>query len=374
MAHVFTPGLKVIPCMVVSKRRLLPIPGTVIVKVGDTVKAADVVAKTELPGRVHSINVANRLGLSPQEMRDFLLKKEGETIKAGEPLAESRPFIAFIKTTVPAPASGTVETSSEITGQVLLREAPKVLNLLAYIDGKVTEVQEKFGVTIETEATFIQGIFGVGGEATGEIFMAVQAPDEELLPEHITDACKGKIVIGGNHAGLDTIRKAIKVGAAAVVAGGIHDKDLRELLGYDIGVAVTGTEKIGITVVVTEGFSMIPMAKHTFHLLKSRNGQKASISGATQIRAGVMRPEIIIPGFPPDVKTAKKDEGVGSISIGDPIRIIREPHFGQIGTVTALPPELVKIATESHVRIMEITLATGEKVTIPRSNIERLES
>jgi hypothetical protein len=360
--------------MIVNKRRLLPIPGEVVVKVGDMVKASDIVAKTELPGRVHSINIANRLGVEPKEMRQFLLKKEGEKINANEPLAENKPFIPFFKTTVPSPVTGTIETVSDVTGQVLLREPPKVLNLLAYIDGKVIEVQDKFGVTVETEATFIQGIFGVGGEATGEIFIAVQAPDEELLPEHITDACKGKIVIGGNHAGLDAIRKAIKVGAAAVVAGGMHDKDLRELLGYDIGVAVTGTEKIGTTVVVTEGFSMIPMAKHTFHLLKSRNGEKASISGATQIRAGVMRPEIIIPGYPPDVKTAKKDDSVGSISIGDPIRIIREPHFGQIGKVTALPPELVKIATESHVRIMEVTLATGEKVTIPRSNIERLES
>ena len=38
------------------------------------------------------------------------------------------------------------------------------------------------------------------------------------------------------------IRKAVGVGAAAVVSGGMDDADLREILGYDLGVAVTGSD------------------------------------------------------------------------------------------------------------------------------------
>jgi hypothetical protein len=37
------------------------------------------------------------------------------------------------------------------------------------------------------------------------------------------------------------------------------------------------------------------MAQRTFELLKSLTGKKTSINGATQIRAGVMRPELIVP-------------------------------------------------------------------------------
>ena len=159
----------------------------------------------------------------------------------------------------------------------------------------------------------------------------------------------------------------------AIVAGGIHDRDLRQLLGYDIGVAVTGTERIGITLIVTEGFGMIPMAEYTFKLLSSRNGEKASVSGATQIRAGVMRPEIIVPGYPKNVTTCKKEDGRGWIEPGDPVRIIREPHFGVIGTVKSLPPELTKVGSESHVRVLEVDLPGGETLVIPRANIEVLE-
>ena len=116
MAHAYTPGLKVIPKLTVRRRRLLPIPGEVLVKVGGTAKADDVVARTELPGRVHSINVANRMGVEADEMKEYLTKKVGDKIWAEESLAENDPWIKFFKTTIPSPITGTVESISEITG------------------------------------------------------------------------------------------------------------------------------------------------------------------------------------------------------------------------------------------------------------------
>lgn len=374
MAHAYSPGLKVVPLMVLRKKRMLPIPGKVLYEKGKEVDALDVVAQTELPGKVFSVNVANRLGIEASEIRNYMLKKEGDPVKKGEIIAETKPFmgLAFLKSSVEAPVSGNVESISDITGQVLFREPPKILPLPAYVKGKIVEVEEKFGVVVETEGTFIQGIFGIGGETNGEIKVAVDGADVDLKPEDIKEEYRGKIVVGGKHAGLDTIKKAIKVGVNAVVVGGIHDKDLREILGYDIGVAVTGTEKIGITLVVTEGFGHIPMAEYTFKLLKSREGEKASVSGATQIRAGVMRPEIIIPGAP-DANVKRKEDSRGWIEVGDQVRIIREPHFGIIGTVTALPSELQSIATESHVRVLEVKLENGDRIVIPRANVEILE-
>ena len=373
MAHAYTPGLKVMPCTVFRKKRLLPIPGKVLAKADQQVEALDIVAQTELPGKVFSVNVANRLAVSPEEITEFMIKREGEAVKKGEVIAENKPFIKWFKTTVEAPVDGTVESVSALTGQVLLREPPRLLPIKAYIKGKVTEVTPDFGVTIESEGTFIQGIFGIGGETNGEIVMGVASPDEDLNAEDIKDTHKGKIVIGGKHAGLAAIKRAIELGVNAIVVGGIHDRDLRQLLGYDIGVAVTGTEQLGVTLIVTEGFGAIPMADYTFKLLASRNGEKASVSGATQIRAGVMRPEIIVPGFPKNVTECKKDQGRGWIEPGDPIRIIREPHFGVIGTVKSLPPELTVIGSESHARVLEVELSGGEVIVVPRANIEVLE-
>ena len=61
MAHSYTPGLTVTERTVVRKRRLLPIPGSVLAQVGDRVRADQIVARAELPGPVHVVNVANLL-------------------------------------------------------------------------------------------------------------------------------------------------------------------------------------------------------------------------------------------------------------------------------------------------------------------------
>ena len=171
--------------------------------------------------------------------------------------------------------------------------------------------------------------------------------------------------------------RAREVGVAALVVGGIHDKDLRELLGYDLGVAITGTERVGFTLVLTEGFGTIPMAAKTFALLQAHAGQKASISGATQIRAGVIRPEIIIPrkrdGAQRQAETALSSVERGGIAVGDQVRIIRDPLFGRIGEVVALPHDLKQIETESDVRILEVRFEDQTVAVIPRANVELIE-
>jgi len=389
MAHVYTPGLRVTPRTVLRKRRVLPIPGEVLVREGDAVEASTVVARTLLPGRVHAVNVVNRLGISPGEIRGYMLKQEGEPVEAGEPIAETRPFIRWLKTEVPSPIRGTIEKVSAVTGQVLIREPPQPLELSAYLDGRVVEVIPREGVVVETTCAFVQGIFGIGGETTGKLAFAVERPDDILTPEGIRPEHRGTILIGGSFASEETIQRAREVGVKALVVGGVHDLDLRRLLGYDLGVAITGTERIGLTLILTEGFGRIPMAVRTFDLLASQAGRKASCSGATQIRAGVIRPEVIIPldqveqgsrggggqgqtlpcsSAPPSLRPAE-----GGVKVGDTIRIIREPYFGLIARVKALPPEPRPIATESQVRVLIASLPGGEEVIVPRANVEVIE-
>jgi hypothetical protein len=380
MAHSYTPGLTVTERTIVRKKRLLPIPGTVNVRSGDRVKPETVVARTELPGKVHVVNVANLLGVAPDEIQDYLSKKEGDPVSKDEVIAETKPFIAWFKSEVRSPITGQLESASPVTGQVLLREPPRSLDLLAYIDGTVVEVHPKHGVTVETDCSLVQGIFGVGGETWGQLAMAVRSPDATLSPGQLQPDLKDKIVVCGAFLSAETMAHARTIGVAGLVVGGIHDKDLRDLLGYDLGVAITGTERIGFTLILTEGFGTIPMARKTFELLSAHAGQYASISGATQIRAGVIRPEIIIPrtdqSSPPSAQlqpaVATELKTVG-IRIGDQVRIIRDPLFGRIGKVMALPTELREIETESHVRVLQVELGDRSTAVIPRANVEIIE-
>lgn len=372
MAHSYTPGLTVTDHAVIHRRRMLPLPGTLLVQVGDAVRSDQVVARAELPGKVFPVNLANQLGVAPGEITEYLTKKEGDRIEKDEILAENKPLIKWFKTEIPSPVTGTIESVSMVTGQVLLREPPRVLELKAYVDGTIIDTIPQQGVVVETTCSLVQGIFGIGGETSGEIVIAVKAPDEPLTPSHLTSVMRGKVVVGGSFLPADAIKQAKAVGVAGLVVGGIHDEDLRALLGYDLGVAITGTEQVGFTLILTEGFGTIPMAAKTFTLLSAHAGRQASISGATQIRAGVIRPEIIVPQKETQAKVPARAQREG-IRLGDPVRIIRDPMFGRIGEVSALPPELTKISTESEVRVLEVKLSDGKRVVIPRTNIEVIE-
>lgn len=372
MAHSYTPGLTVTDHTVVHRRRMLPLPGKVLVNVGDLVRSDQVVARAELPGKVFPLNLANQLSVAPGEIKEYLVKKEGDVVEKDEILAENKPLIKWFKTEIRSPVAGTIESVSLVTGQVLLREPPRVLQLLAYVDGTIIETIPQQGVVVETTCGLVQGIFGIGGETSGEIAMAVKGPDEPLTPAHFNSTMKGKVVVGGSFLSSEAMKQAKAVSVAGLVVGGIHDEDLRALLGYDLGVAITGAEHVGFTLILTEGFGTIPMAAKTFTLLSTHAGRKASISGATQIRAGVIRPEIIIPQAEGGVGMVAQAQREG-IRLGDPVRIIRDPLFGRIGEVSALPSNLIKISTESEVRVLEVTFSDGKRVVIPRTNIEVIE-
>ncbi len=375
MAHAYTPGLKVTEKTLIKKKRILPLKGEVVVKAGDKVNPEDVVARTELPGTVEPINVANILGVPPEDINECLLKNVGDEIEKGEIIAKSKSFFGLFTSTCQATISGTIENVSSITGQVLLRGKPMPVEVKAYLKGEITEIFPDEGVEVQTLGAFAQGIFGIGGETHGELKVVSPTTDSVLEEKDITSELRGKIIIGGSLVTAEALRKAIQEGVKGIVVGGFDDKDLRDFLGYDLGVAITGNENKGITLVVTEGFGKINMANHTYNLLKSKEGQLACINGATQIRAGVIRPEVVIPAEG-DIHTEFAEKKVISkgVEIGSPIRAIRQPYFGRIGTVTALPSALQKLESESLARVLEAQFEDGgPKAIIPRANVELLD-
>ncbi len=351
--------------------RTLPISGQVLKRLGDLVTARDVVAETLLPGDVFPVNLSNQLAVNPGEVSRCLLKAVGEAIQEGEALARSPGMFGFFQSTCLSKHDGTVESVSNITGQAILRGPPIPVRVLGYVAGQVVEVLPNEGVVVETEACLIQGIFGVGGEAYGAVVVVCDRADRDLTPDMLRPEHQGKIVIGGRRILGATIGRARELGVSALVSGGIDDQDLRDVLGYDLGVAITGTETIGVTVIVTEGFGEIAMADRTFGLFQKHSGDLASVNGATQIRAGVIRPEVVIP-LTSNSATNKLAATVGGgvLDIGSPVRIIRDPYFGVLGSVSALPPEPQELPTGSKARVLEVHCADGRRLTVPRANVE----
>jgi len=372
MAHTYTPGLKVTAKTKISKQRILPLKGELLVQVEQTVAPDDVVARTELPGNAELMNVANLLNVEPEEVPERMIKQEGDAVEEGEIIARAKSFFGLMKSEARAKMTGTIEKINEVTGQVLLRGPSLPVEVKAYVSGKVIDLREQEGCTVETWASFVQGIFGIGGETNGELAMACQSPDQQLTPERIKPEMADKVIVGGNRVTAAALKKAIEQGVRGVVAGGFDDQDLRDFLGYDLGVAITGTEQLGITLIITEGFGDINMADKTFRLLEANAGKLACINGATQIRAGVIRPEVVIPIETPTEKVEAEISAAAGLDIGNPIRVIRAPYFGRLGTVSALPSDPHVLDSGSKARVLEVDF-DGEKAIVPRANVELIE-
>ena len=366
MSKSYTPGLKITKNTKVNKIRLLPMKGTILTKLNKEVQHSDIVASTKIPGNVHMVNVARELNIEPKKIKEVAKVEIDHKVKKGTIIAQNSGLFGLFKSEVKSPIDGFISNISEVTGQIIISEPMIPIEVNAYIKGKVTEIFENEGVRIETNAALVQGIIGIGKEQNG-IIKILSNRDLESDSLDIKDS----IVVIDSYINLETYRKIENFGAIGIIAGGFDYEDLSNLIGKPLGVAITGNEKIKSTLVITEGFGKINMSKSTFDLLKNFSGYNASINGATQIRAGVMRPEIIIP-ITKENSNGLDDTNIEDsiISIGSKIRIIREPHFGKIGKVTDLPFKPIKLETQTKARVAEVELNDGKKYLVPRSNLE----
>jgi hypothetical protein len=360
----------------IQKTRKLPIPGRVLVKEGESVTPDSVVAVTSVPGTPRAVNVSYALGLEPQEAEEYLSVKQGEAIKQNAPLARYESLFGLYKKECLSPIDGVLEHYSKVSGQAIVRGMPVSVEVKAYLRGTVTKILPAEGVVVEAVGALVQGIFGIGGETHGDLVVLANSRSDVLEPKVIGPQCRGKIIVGGSIATSEALSKAVQEGAKAVITGGIKNEDLAKFLGYEVGVAITGQEDAGLSLVITEGFGKMAMSEKTFDLLKKFEGRLTCVNGTTQIRAGVIRPEIIIPReeiSSQSILSGKGADAQTGIDRGTLVRIIRAPHFGQIGTVVSLPPALRRLESGSEARVVEVRLDRGDTIIVPRANVEIIE-
>jgi len=244
------------------------------VKGGDLVWVPDtVVARHELPGQVHSKNVAADLGPPSVGHQGRAPEAEGAAVKKGETVADTIVFGVF-KSTSLAPIRRNARERLRGHGQAIYREAPIPGGRCnAYVPRKVVEVIPNDGNRRRGAGSAIQGSSGIGGRNArrGEDGRLIARRDPRPLsikPEHA-----GKILVGGKIGSLATIQAAAKAGRARLVVGESTTTNLRKS-------SVTTSRRDHrlrgdrITVVVTEGFGEIGMRRRPSTCSRASRGRK----------------------------------------------------------------------------------------------------
>lgn len=238
----------------------------------------------------------------------------------------------------------------------------------ATLSGVVTGVSAQFGVDLAGEVALVQGVFGIGRETFGHLVVLpfeLREPSSLSLEEESLD---GGIVVFSGSLRPDVLKDLERRGARGAIAGSADGRDLMEYVGSYVNPASTGKEHVGIVLMLTEGFGSAPMQRKTFELLGRLAGKQVVLSGATQMRAGVMRPELLADPLPREI--TESENTVVDLAPELTVRITRGRHLGKIGIIKVIPREPQIIATGAIVPVLEIELAGGERQLVPRSNVE----
>jgi len=344
------------PLTQVIHRRLLPLPGEVLVHVGDRVHAQDVVARATVSGEVYSIDLARALNVSLGSVHRYLRVAEGQAVNAGAVLAIARwAWIPYKR--VCTPVAGTVLGVAE--GRIFLRQESQSLPLLADVPGEIIDQYPHRGVAIRTTGALVRAIWGSGAGREGMLIVATNAPDETLPWERVSFRYRGTIVVGGKVDDARVLYRASHFRLSGLVLGSLAPH-LRAIC-----------ESLSLPVVLTEGMGRVAMAQPIFDLLRSYHGRPAVVVGSGDGSRKV--PEVIIPLQSQASLEIARFEAVQPIQIGSRVRLTRSPYQGIVGQVVALPPMPQETWIGTWADGAEVRLPGGQKVFVPLVNMELFE-
>lgn len=190
---------------------------------------------------------------------------------------------------VKSPATGFI---TEITpsGSITIKYKIRQQDLKAFVNGRITHVYDKTAVDILTYGTRINGKIGFGNEACGELVIL------DALNMANNYNLEGKIVLLNKTPKVRELTLLNEAAIAGLIIPSISYSEWLDFFPFEIGVVVTGNEVVKYPVIITEGFGDIEINSEILKALKQAAGDVVSICGRTQIRAGVIRPLIILPG------------------------------------------------------------------------------
>jgi len=258
-----------------------------------------------------TVNMALEMGIKPKEMDKYLKCHEGDFVQKGQMIAQKTTGSSvndLINSVIEgkserhdgmtlersgkhfsfkSPATGYLKKIDYNTGDVTVQYKAKPFILKSFVNGEIIAVHKNISADIRINGSYAYCLIGFGGENFGKLKMADRYGDISVTNE-------GEIVIFTHPVTKQTLEFAAKNKVKGIIAPSINNRDWVEFSGHEIGVAITGKEEIGFTFMLTEGFGSKEMNKDYVEYFKANEGRTASINGRTRIRAGVIRPRILI--------------------------------------------------------------------------------
>ncbi len=235
------------------------------------------------------VNVAGKMSIKPKLAKRYLKKQVGEFVYAGDTLASRIVDTAGgeIPMIVSSPSTGTIKDYNNETGIMIIQYDKTPYQLFSGLTGQIKDIKDSISATISYTGSRLKGIIGFGSQKSGPLKMISNNSDWEKVSA-------GDVITHVDKIDFDFLRKAESKKVSGIVAPSMDNADLVKYIGQEIGVALTGNEPIPLTLILTEGFGDFKMDPVYREFFKDVEGKWAFVDGHTQIRAGVVRPTIIV--------------------------------------------------------------------------------
>ena len=338
-----------------------------------------------------TVEVFPDLGLPKPVLRECLLVREGDEVRFGQALASLNAIRLWKQTfsagksakagdSCVAPVHGQVERVDLDRRTITIRPKVTAAFIAAGVPGRVTAVTQD-GVDIAVRGLRFVGAYGTGGEAVGPLCL-----DER--PERGTAWIRtGRVTIGDLNAAWDA-------GALAVWAASATYEDLRSFLGGR-PLGTVSRAGPGPVVVISEGFGDFHLPPAVAEALRGLHGRRAIVDGTTQLRAGAIRPEMIVidedgtavgdgdaggmnAGMSGDSTgaggTAGDDwptPGTAPIVAGDEVRCFAGRNLGRTGRAVDMPRQGY-LESGLQTLLVEVAWADGGRDMVAVRNLARL--
>lgn len=236
-----------------------------------------------------TVNVAKMLNVKPKNMMPYIKKALNDFVYAGDFIAAKIIDLGDSKHPmfVTAPTTGTIKKIDKEKGTITIQYDREPYHRFAGVKGKVHSIEVGHAATISYDGSTLNGIIGFGKEAWGELKFIKKT-------ENIQDCSQDQIVVIPAKIDLSFLKNAENQKVKGVVAASIDNEDLVAFVGEEIGVALTGNESIPFPLIITEGFGEFVMLADFAEFFQKQNGKFLYMNGHTQIRAGVIRPIMIV--------------------------------------------------------------------------------
>jgi hypothetical protein len=343
----------ILPLTAIRRERLLPVPGRVLVRLDQRVSPLDVVAEANISQQHLLIDVARILRLTPEETRPLIKVRVGDLISAKQMVAQ---HIGLSPHIVRTPQTGRVLRIGG--GQVLLEVGDPTFELYARVPGNVTRLISERGVEITFTGALVQGIWGNGRSDMGLMIPLLDAPDSPLSASQLEVNLRGSVVLAGTCQEADVLQAAEELPLRGLILGSMSASLIPTAL------------QVSYPLIVLDNIGKRAMNNAAYKLLTTSDKRDVTLNADPFDPFTGTRPEVYIPL--PVVQEPPVPRSVEVFAPDLPVRLLRAPSAGAVGTIVNLKPGPSVLPNGLRVAVAEVRLETGEQLVVPLANLEIL--